>query len=225
MTKSKLAQKGFTMIELIFVIAIILSLTAIFAPLAMDKLGQTKSAKAQADIDALAAALANFLSDLGNFPSCSAADCDPNNKQLKFLAVCTGTGGCNAEYPTSATWGDLTTQDEATLGRNNVYNHILVNDPAANGTTDQAGTDYNTAKWKGPYITKLGADPWGKAYVIHVGGMQKGGCPVDTTGAATCGASGRGWILSAGPDGVLDTAPTATTLSGDDLGYIFCSDC
>jgi len=217
-------DKGFTMIELIFVIAIILSLTAIFAPLAMDKLGQSKSAKAQADIDALAASLASFFSDLGSFPSCSAADCDPNDKQLKFLAVCAGVGSCASDYPTSTTWGDLTTQDSATPARNNVYNHTVVNDPAANGTSDQAGTDYNTAKWKGPYITKLGLDPWVKTYIIHVGAMQKGGCPVDTGGGAGCG-TGRGWIVSAGPDGVLDTAPTATALSGDDLGYIFCSDC
>lgn len=218
-----LAQKGFTMIELIFVIAIILSLTAIFAPLAMDKLGQSKSAKAQADIDALAAALVNFFSDLSNFPSCSTgADCDPldnASNNLKFLAVCTAAGSCVNEYPAGAAWS-LTTNDHATTPAiNNAYNHLVLNDPNADGTAGDttAGTkDYRPAKWKGPYVTKLGVDPWGKAYIIHVGAMQKTGSPI---------SAGKGWILSGGPDGTLDTGPTDTALQNDDIGYIFCTDC
>jgi hypothetical protein len=55
--------------------------------------------------------------------------------------------------------------------------------------------------------------------------MQKNGCPVGSTGAppaCTTPATGRqGWILSAGPNGNLDTDDTATQLGGDDIGYIF----
>jgi len=32
---------------------------------------------------------------------------------------------------------------------------------------------------------------------------------------------GRGWILSAGEDGVFNTCPEASSLSGDDRGFIF----
>ena len=60
MKVKRYGQRGFTLIEMIFVLAIVLTLVVIFTPLAMDKLGQSKTANAQADIDALAAALTNF---------------------------------------------------------------------------------------------------------------------------------------------------------------------
>jgi prepilin-type N-terminal cleavage/methylation domain-containing protein len=214
-------DQGFTLIEIIFVLAIIITLTAIFAPLAMDKLSQSSTTAAQADIDAIAASVTNFFSDLGNFPSCdSTTDCDPLSdavNNLAFAAVCTGVGSCVSEYPgdSGALWS-LAANDEATPEINNFFNHVAVNDPNQDGTENGAGTDYRTTKWKGPYIAKLGPDPYGNAYIIHVGAMQKNGSPI---------SSGRGWILSAGPDGNLDTPPAASVISGDDIGYIFCTNC
>jgi prepilin-type N-terminal cleavage/methylation domain-containing protein len=216
-------DKGFTLIEMIFVLGIIITLTAIFAPLAMDKLSQSNTVKAKADIDAIAASLTNFFSDLGNFPSCdSTTDCDPLSdavNNLSFLAVCTGAGSCAGEYPgdSGALW-NLAANDEAAPEINNFFNHIVINNPNQDATENGAGTDYKTTKWKGPYITKLGPDPYGNAYIIHVGAMQKNGSPI---GAGTP----RGWILSAGADGNLDTAPTDSVLSNDDIGYIFCTNC
>jgi hypothetical protein len=166
---------------------------------------------------------------LGNFPSCEASDCDPLNdaaNNLRFLAVGAGSGDLSAVYPsdTGGLW-NLSTQDDATPAINNAHNHLVTNNPNANGTVNEAGVDYKTTKWKGPYISKLAEDPFGNTYIIHIGAMQKNGCPVGSTGTApacTAAATGRqGWILSAGPDGNLDTAPTATQLSGDDIGYIF----
>lgn len=222
-------QLGFTLIEMIFVLAIVLTLVAIFTPLAMDKLSQSKTAKAQADVDAIAAALTNFFSNVGNFPSCDGADCDPLNdagNNLRFLAIGTGSGNPTAELPSETLWtlaGDMS----ATPARNNAFNHLALNDPNANATSDEANIDYRA--WRGPHISKLGPDPWGRAYIIHVGAMQRNGCPVASTGAppaCTVPAAGaRGWILSAGPDGNLDTGPTATQLAGDDIGYIFCTNC
>lgn len=220
---------GFTLIEMIFVLAIVLTLVAIFTPLAMDKLGQSKTAKAQSDVDAIATALTNFFANVGNFPSCDGADCEPLNNaanNLRFLAVGTGAGNPTAELPTEALWtlaGDMS----PTPARNNAFNHLAVNDPNANATTDEANIDYRA--WRGPHISKLGPDPWGRAYIVHIGAMQTNGCPVNSTGAPpactvpTAGA--RGWILSAGPDGNLDTGPTATQLANDDIGYIFCTNC
>lgn len=233
MKRPQLGQRGFTLVEIIFVLAIILTLIATFLPLAVDKLEQSKTAKAQSDLDAISAALVNFFSDLGNFPSCdSTTDCDPLSdlvNNLRFLAICTGSGSCAGEYPgdTGALWSLGTTNDETTEAINNAFNHLVINNPNVDATESQAGFDYKTVKWKGPYISKLGVDPFGNAYIIHVGAMQKNGCPVGSAGApplCTTPATGRrGWILSAGPNGNLDTAPTATTLGLDDIGYIFFS--
>lgn len=59
-------------------------------------------------------------------------------------------------------------------------------------------------KWKGPYLAYTSADPWGNAYVIN------GKDFLATTGAL--------WIISAGPDGVVDTAATQTSVGNDDIG-------
>ncbi|MBI2987900.1 MAG: prepilin-type N-terminal cleavage/methylation domain-containing protein [Deltaproteobacteria bacterium] len=223
MKKRNSGQRGFTLVELIFVLAIIVTLASIFLPLAMSKFSESKEASATSSIDAISAALTSFFGDLDHFPTCDSTDCNPltsNNNDLKFLAFGTGSGSLTGEYPVSTSgsgsdW-DLTTNDSASPERNNAFNHLAVNNPNADGTTGDTATttgDYSTSKWKGPYIAKIGIDPYGFAFIAHVGTMETNGSKITTTG--------QGWILSAGPDGVLDTAPNASVLSNDDIGYIF----
>jgi hypothetical protein len=68
--------------------------------------------------------------------------------------------------------------------------------------------------------------PYGKAYIVHVGAMEKNGCPVGSTGIPpdcfTPARGTKGWILSAGPNGILETPPNATELV-DDVGMILFS--
>lgn len=59
--------------------------------------------------------------------------------------------------------------------------------------------------WKGPYLPSTSADPWGNQYVINA----------DSFGAA---AGVPVWIISAGPNGNLDTNANATALDNDDIG-------
>ena len=59
----------------------------------------------------------------------------------------------------------------------------------------------------------LGLDPWGHAYVISVGAVELGGQPISPGAQA--------WVLSAGPNGILETTPDAVVLGGDDRGFIF----
>ena len=53
------------------------------------------------------------------------------------------------------------------------------------------------------YIQLLMPDPWGNAYLANVDGLQAG--------------TQRIKVLSAGPDGTIDTAPGQTKAHGDDL--------
>lgn len=46
-------------------------------------------------------------------------------------------------------------------------------------------------------------DAWGRCFLVNVDQWQSGG-PV--------------WLLSAGPNGLIDTSPTAMELGGDDIG-------
>lgn len=57
--------------------------------------------------------------------------------------------------------------------------------------------------WKGPYMATVTKDPWGRPYV---------------TNAADFLTDNPVWILSAGPDGTIDTAITDTTIPLDAKG-------
>ncbi len=63
------------------------------------------------------------------------------------------------------------------------------------------------AKWKGPYMAVVNPDPWGRKYYIN---------------AKQFGADRIVWIISAGPDGILETVPTSSMEKpeGDDRGVV-----
>ena len=101
----------------------------------------------------------------------------------------------------------------------NAFNHLAVNNPNAD-TADNSTNDYKITgkkKWKGPYIAKLAADPYGNNYVINIGAVTGTGTSTLTTE--------KGWILSAGPNGTLNTDALDSSTSSDDIGYIFCTNC
>lgn len=60
--------------------------------------------------------------------------------------------------------------------------------------------------WNGPFLDEVRPDPWGRAYVVFVGNFDD--------------PRGRPWVLSAGPNGVLDTRPESLICGGDDMGYV-----
>jgi len=215
---------GFTLVELVFVIAIITVLASIFLPTAFQKLQKADEVSADSSVQAIAAALAGFYTDLRAFPTCHTGSCAAfpgSSNQLVFLAFGDGYGSQTADYPSAATgsgnW-DLTANDEATPERNNGANHLVQNDPDTNGTSGES-TDYRTSgrlRWRGPYLGRFGLDPWGRTYIAYVGAMEASGKKVS-------GSSGQhsGWILSAGPNGSLDTLPSSNSLAGDDRGFVF----
>lgn len=215
MKRPNFNQRGFTLVELVFVIAIIVVLASMFLPLAFSKLEKADLTKADVDIQALAAALTSFWEDLRHFPVCSTddttadMDCSPltnSNNNLKVLFTKSdGTTPTAPAVAAGATWTFPTLS-----AKYSAFNHLVVNNPSTSATTD---FDYDSTKWKGPYISRLALDSWGNSYVIAVGAMEKNGA-VTNNGA-------KGWILSAGPDGELNTSATSESLSGDDRGFIF----
>jgi len=76
---------------------------------------------------------------------------------------------------------------------NNFSNYLTIDDNGCWPTT-----------WKGPYMAIVTADPWGRAYVLNAADLLAPTGPV--------------WIISAGPDGTLDTPTNADILGGDDIG-------
>jgi prepilin-type N-terminal cleavage/methylation domain-containing protein len=235
--KKKSRQRGFTLIEMIFVLAIIITLVAIFVPLAVNKLSDANLAKADSDLATLAASMTAFFSDVGIWPASNGGTPNADNLVLRTLLVGDPVAGVTpntiaSPNPTLAggvtyfttgvtgiSSGTVPVAPEATI--NNAFNHLVANNPNANATEgSRPDGDYRTAgtkRWRGPYVSKLGADPWGNNYVINIGAIA--------SGIPSVGATERGWMLSAGPDGTLQTAATSAALSNDDRGFIFCTRC
>jgi len=229
MKRPKLGRQGFTLVELVFVIAIIVVLAGILIPLALNKLGEADQARADADLQGMASALTTFFTDSRHFPACSAADCIPLNGTTNDLKIMVfkgngsdvlvtdisptdGASGC------SVPWNAVGNLVATNPDQNNAFNHLIINNPNGDGITgDQSsgGTANDYQKWKGPYVGKVGTDPFGNYYVAHIGAIEKNGSPINSSGA------GFGWVLSSGVDGVFQTCPESTALAGDDTGFIF----
>ncbi len=219
-------EHGFTLVELLLVATIVIVLAVLLLPLGKKVSDQAAHARAKADIFAISTALSNFFGDLDHFPVCNGGDCarlTDSANNLRFLAFCSGSASCEAEYPDAPDWNLAGNQESSAPPTNNGYNHLAANNPGA----DPSAKHYRDGRWKGPYIGNLGVDPYGKAYIVHVGAMEKNGCPVGSTGVPpdcfTPARGAKGWILSAGPNGILETPPNATEPVGDDVGMILFS--
>jgi prepilin-type N-terminal cleavage/methylation domain-containing protein len=199
---SRLGSKGFTLIEIIVILAVISVLVAFLTPSVLKYVADAQTARAQADVNTLQAVINDLIKDTGKYPGATGyADknflCGPGN-------IPTGTG-----WATAASGAAATTCSSGTglmAAPNSLANHLVVNDPNESGATDSS--DYPTSgnfRWKGPYGQSINTDPWGNAYEINVSTLVGGN-------------TSPTWIISAGPNGVIDTAPTATTLAGDDIG-------
>ena len=227
MKRHKFGRRGFTLVELVFVIAIILVLAGIFLPLALSKLEDADRARADADLQSMAASLTTFFTDVRRFPACSSTDCDPlnsSNNDLRILVFKADTSdvatadiaATNATPACSRDWNDAANLATGNTDQNNAFNHLVTNNPNGDVTTGDASvTTGDYKKFKGLYISKIGTDPFGEFYVAHMGAMEKNGTVINTSG------TGYGWILSAGPDAVFQTCPESTALAGDDRGLIF----
>ena len=60
--------------------------------------------------------------------------------------------------------------------------------------------------WKGPYMTEDSADPWGNAYVVNSADFE--------------GSPDGVWVISAGPNGIIETGAGEKTIANDDIGVL-----
>ena len=200
-------NKGFTLIEVIVILAVISILAAILTPTVLRYISDAQASRAEEDVRNISAVLNDVIRDTGQFPG-SLAD---NN----FLC---GPGSVSATIANGKGWADALTgavntascakTGAAGVFTNSLSNHLLANDPNELGGANEAALDYRTTGkliWKGPYVQSVKEDPWGNAYQVNVSTL-KGGNTSPT------------WVISAGPDGIFQTANTDTSLSGDDIG-------
>lgn len=173
-------NRGFTLIEVIVVAAIIAILAGILVPMIFSQIDESKKTKALADCKSIQTTILAFRKDTGAWPNRTT----PTTADRTLLY---GAGTLAADADLAAKLFDTTSRDM-------YINYLKTDDSASYGTT-----------WKGPYLTSVEADPWGNAYITNAKNFDANpAVPV--------------WIISAGPDGKLDTPANSETPVNDDIG-------
>lgn len=196
---------GFTLVEVIVVLGVILMLAGIAVPMISSYVDDGKRARAEAEVRMLSSALTSVYKDVGVF-----ATRGRNGSNGTLYALFSGrtmpTSNPFAANHAFSNWGRHATRGDL------MDNHLLQNAPGG-----QASAAYDTSgstQWRGPYVAgSTPLDPWGRPYVASVIGSWYS----DATRYK------RMYVLSAGPNGRIDTDrdSTATTeLAGDDIGLI-----
>lgn len=197
---SKRSHAGFTLVEVVVVIAVVALLAAIMAPLIAKNIDDAKLARAENESKVIAAALANFYKDVGRWPSMDAAGSYNGVTQLA-----SGTAANPGTTVASNGWDSDTSQATIDFLENHLYNNTPKG-AAAYPTTGRRA-------WRGPYVNGgVPLDPWGTPYMVNI----------EATDTST--AVEKGFVISAGPNGVMDTteaAVRATTPAGDDIAVSF----
>ncbi|MGE5341310.1 MAG: type II secretion system protein GspG [Candidatus Omnitrophota bacterium] len=197
-------SKGFTLIEMVVVLAVVAILAAILTPTIAKNISDAKMARANNEIQVIAASIGSFYKDLGRWPTSNGADLTDTLYLLygPGNAPTVAVGAVNAQYWLSdgTGWGVAVCDT--------LENQLISNSPK--GVADYYPTTGTELYWRGPYIAELKADPWGDQYAVNIRYAYN----------TTTNFVG---VFSAGPDRQASTrtdqALTGVTISGDDLIY------
>lgn len=178
-------SRGFTLIEVIVVAAIIAILAGILVPMIFNQIDEAKITRAQAECKTISTAMLMFRKDTGKWPyyTPGVADCS-----ITYFTLQSGTG--TEPLDAAGDWN---------IGLNAFALGNILNLPGTNPPIPQAC--YND-KAKS-YLSEDKSDPWGSQYIV---------------GAANFANNGPVWVMSAGPNGQLDTSVNSQSLAGDDIG-------
>jgi len=190
-------SKGFTLIELAVVLAIIAVLAAVLTPMVTGYLDQARVARAQADTRTIADSIKLYQRDTGRWPVyASSADYTANTigGGKALIGGNTGTTPANGV----ASWNASGILAASSL-------ELYIN---GNLTVMNSSNTFPKAAFRGPYLGSVDSDPWGNRYIL--------------TASDLAGSTNHAYVISAGPNGVLDTTMDQTvtgqfTVGTDDV--------
>ena len=187
-------KKGFTLIEVVVILAVIGILAAVLTPMLTSYIDDARQTRAESDVKAIGAAISAFNKDMRTWPiwaSGTATKATDDKYDVLYSEA-----GDDAAVASGKTFDTSTNGDS-------LEDQLLTNDPG-----------YPTSgkrKWRGPYLESINGDPWGNKYYVNVKYLQPG-----QSGYAV-------FVLSAGPNGTIDTdaeqTVTGFTAGGDDIVY------
>lgn len=151
-----LTARGFTLIEIIVILAVIAVLAAILTPTVLKYIEDARLSRALEDVRVINAVINDVIKDTGRYPGSMLDTTAPANTFLCGPGTLAG----------GVAWG--TTDTCETLS-----NHLTTNDPGISGGSDNYPAT-GKFRWKGPYVQSLNEDPWGNAYQINASTLVGG---------------------------------------------------
>lgn len=180
-------KKGFTLIEMVVVLAVIAILAAILAPTLTRYIESARVHRAESDCKVIASAIATFNADVGEWPIWKAASAMQDSSAAYDLLYGPGTNPVVGTGLT--TWTSIL---GATAKIDSLSSQLNANKPSYSVVQGRR-------QFKGPYLSEssgkqdIGIDPWGDRYLVVVKSLKPG-----------AGANAS-YVLSAGPNKVIET--------------------
>lgn len=197
--------RGFTLVEVIVVLSVVLLLTGIAVPMLSSYMEDGRRARAEAECKVIGAAMTSFYKDVGVFPARNSAGTN-NTCYVLFTGPTMPTGNPFNAGHQWITWG-------RSAARGDLLNYHLLQNRPQNAPAAAYPTT-GSMRWRGPYVNGTAPlDPWGRPYVVNV----ISGFLANATNYK------RLWVISAGPNGLFDTnanATATTEVTGDDIGFL-----
>ncbi len=193
MAKTVKGPGGFTLIEIVIVLAIVAVLAGILSPTITRYVGSSRIRKAEADVRNLTAAMAMMYGDTGHWPIWAAGTAT-TAASTDFDILVSNDGA----LPVMA--GGITGWD---VSGDDFKDQLVDNAPSYPTSGRRA--------WRGPYLQKIIGDPWGSKYMSNVKFLQP----------ANVGGTKPVFVISAGPNKLVDTAfeqaGPSMSAGGDDI--------
>ena len=185
-------NKGFTLIELAVVLAIIAVLAAVLTPLVTGYIEEARGTRAASDLRAIAQAYRLHNRDTSKYPVFE------SGTAVSAVSTTMIGAGNAPDAGTALGWSVLSTGASIDTYLN----------------TNQLGLDTSgnfrggRTAYRGPYLETIGSDPWGNAFLVTATPLQAGDTDV-------------GFAISAGPNGTLDTDYSSTDPTAGDDDILF----
>lgn len=198
-------SRGFTLVEVTVLLAVVGVLVGLMASSVGDVLEQSRLLRTRDDVQQIGRAIVAFYQGNGFFPRTQDVVGDRPGSEL--LGGLVSDAPLPDATPSASDW---------TSSRLDLMSAHLTR----NGRGYRAKDPLGRFGWAGPYLSAdVHRDAWGYAYLVNVFYLDPRDVLLDLDGTPL----GAVYVLSAGPNGILETPfyqpRDNATVYGDDIGY------